>query len=958
MSDQDQVPALYELNSEVEALAAASQTLPELEQTQQLANLAWHQRERNSTWALQLADQAEQGLPSLSAEQGAQLALSIGWRLQLTRIDVRRLRSEASPDDPLALAQLKEAEAAADWISAADACWVLSQLAVGASNTANCISWLERGVAYARQADDKARLQILQCSLARYSGFVDAAATELRWGDSFSQDASADSAPVAAIALLYEALRAMRASKLSEAVQKFSAVIEPLLQCGYVREAIFAQVNLGSVFNDLNDPQAALEWMERGLDLARRHGWPSNIAGCQMQLGETLRLLGRLDLAEQQLMAAHQCLAAWPESRNFAVTLNYLGWLALAKQQPQEAIRLFTKLQSLLIYTDLGLTAQRGLAHALLDLGQLSQAEHCALEALRQASARGAGELEVELLLLLARISKARPMAPETEALQHLERAKERAKSITGYKDKPELLNALANAYAAAGRYREAFETCQKAANSSTLALSRESANRLESIQLRNLSESARAQAEHLQQLAEAERQKAALMQSNNATLERLGLIGQQLTQHLDLASVFAALSQHIPTLLDARAFEIYLLDDDGLGLHSVFGLEDGQPLPPDHIALNVTTSNAARCARERIELSIQLARDGSDPSQVPGTMRTLSALFAPLLIGERLLGVVTVQSPQADAYGEHERMVFRTLNAYTAIALDNARAYRHLQLAQSQLLAQEKLAALGALVAGIAHELNTPLGNSLLMASTLEQRTHEVEKAAAAKALRRSELEAYFDEAKAMTRLITVGLESAAQLISSFKQVAVDRTAEQRRPFDLALLCEQVAATLQAGIRKRGHRLTLEIPPDILLDSFPGPFGQVLSNLIENAMVHGFGERREGHDGQEGQMHLSARRLGAEQVELRFQDDGKGISSAHAARIFEPFFTTKFGQGGSGLGLSVSHNIATQLLGGSLTLDSKVEAGTCFVLCLPLRAPQVEAEQAQEPGGQSSAKF
>ncbi|MCV2371089.1 ATP-binding protein [Roseateles oligotrophus] len=947
----NKAPALYELNSAVEALATNIAALPLAEKFRQLANLAWHQRERNSAWALELAEQAEQGLQAMPAEQ----ALQVAWRLQLVRIEVRRLRSEAAQDEALASGILQAAEAAGDWISAADCCWVLSQLATGAGNTPACCAWLERGADYAERAGDSSRQQILQCSQARYAGFADPDAVEQRWGDSLTRDTAALTAPAAAITLLYAAHRAMRASKLSESAQGFSAVIEPLQQAGYIREAIISLVNLGSIFNDLNDPQAALEWMERGLNLARVHGWPSSIASCQLQLGETLRLLGRLDLAEQQMTAARDCLAAWPESRNFAVTLGYLGWLALDQQRPMEATSLFTELQALGGYADLQLKAQRGQAHALFDLGQLEQAETCALEALRKAISRGATELELELCLLLARIAQRQPAAPEGKALQYLERANQGGQSIAGYKNSGELLNALAQAYADAGRYREAFETSQQAANSRAQSLSRESANRLESIQLRNLSESARAQTEHLHQLAEAERQKAALMQGNNATLEKLGLIGLQLTRHLDQASVFAALSQHIPALLDARAFEIYLLDDDGMGLQSVYGLEDGESIPPSHIALSEPSSNAARCARERDELSIQLAADGSDPSQVPGTMRTLSALFAPLLIGERLLGVVTAQSPLADAYGEHERMVFRTLNAYTAIALDNARAYRQLQQAQSQLMAQEKLAALGALVAGIAHELNTPLGNSLLMASTLEQRTAEVESAVLTKALRRSELESYFNEAKAMARLIMLGLESAARLIGSFKQVAVDRTAEQRRPFDLAQLCEQIVATLQASIRKRGHRITLDIPPDILLDSFPGPFGQILSNLIENAMVHGFGERREGH---EGLMNLSARRMSGERVELRFQDDGVGISAAHAARIFEPFFTTKFGQGGSGLGLSVSYNIANSLLGGSLTLDRSVVNGSCFVLFLPLKAPTPSDDSAQESGGQGESKF
>jgi signal transduction histidine kinase len=320
--------------------------------------------------------------------------------------------------------------------------------------------------------------------------------------------------------------------------------------------------------------------------------------------------------------------------------------------------------------------------------------------------------------------------------------------------------------------------------------------------------------------------------------------------------------------------------------------------------------------------------------------MRTLSALFAPLLIGERLLGVMTIQSPLAQAYDEHELMIFRTLSAYAAIALDNAAAYQRLQQTQSRLLAQEKLAALGALVAGVAHELNTPIGNSLLMASTLEQRSAAVERAMGEKSLRRQQLQDYLRDIQAVARLLTQGLESAARLIVSFKQVGVDRTAEQRRPFELAELGEQVLATLQAGIRQRGHRLELDIPAGLALDSFPGPLGQVLSNLVNNAMLHGFGERRG------GLMRLSARPLPQGQLEIRFQDDGVGIQEAHARRIFEPFFTTKFGQGGSGLGLSISHNIVHSLLGGTLSLDRPDGgSGCCFVIQLPLQAPLSEEE-------------
>ncbi|MFY7864155.1 ATP-binding protein [Roseateles sp.] len=942
-------PALYELNAEVEALTQEAAGLAKPEGLMAQVHWAWHLRERDSSLALQVADEAERTLLDLPAAALSALQLqSLRWRLQLTAIDVRRLRNESAQDGAVAEQIFQAACEAGDWGNAIDACWVLAHLASSLGNTQKCCDWLALGAEQAQGCGDTERLWLMQCSQARYAGMMDRYAAEAYWGDHFENHAAQQSPRVAPVLALYGAYRAMRASRLSEAIQRFSAVIEPLIELGCLREAIAAQANLGSVFNDLHDPEAALEWMEKALNLARHQAWSFSIGTCQMQLGETLRKLGRLDLAQEQLNAASQCFARWPGTRNHSVSLNYLGWLALDQGQPRQASAYFDEVQALGAYADLQLSALRGHAHALLQEGDLDAAEHKAQQALLLAQQRGAAELRVQLGLLLARIAQRRPLPAADLALHYLEQAREQAAAITGYKGSGELLHALAQAYAEAGRFEQAYEAGQQAAQSRAQSLSLEAANRLASIQLRNLNDSARAQTEHLRQLAEAERQKAQLMQRNSDTLELLGRIGQELTRQLDLRSIFSVLVRHIPSLLDARAFEVYLLDESGPALDSIFGLEDGHTLPPDRIALSDPDSNAAHCARERAELSVQLAQDGSDPSQVPGTMRTLSALFAPLMIGERLLGVVTVQSPQADAYGEHERMIFRTLNAYLAIALDNANAYKRLQQAQTQLIAQEKLASLGALVAGIAHELNTPLGNSLLMASTLEQRTSEVEQAATAKSLRRSELEGFLAEARSMARLIMQGLETAARLITSFKQVSVDQTAEQMREFELAGMCEQVLATLRASIRKQGHYLEADIPAGIVMNSFPGPLGQVISNLVNNAMLHGFGDRAG------GQMRLNARRLNEGQVELRFHDDGVGIQPIHAQRIFEPFFTTKFGQGGSGLGLSISHNIVVSLLGGSLSLDPEQEPGCCFVLLLPLEAPAAKSTApAQESGGQ-----
>lgn len=224
-----------------------------------------------------------------------------------------------------------------------------------------------------------------------------------------------------------------------------------------------------------------------------------------------------------------------------------------------------------------------------------------------------------------------------------------------------------------------------------------------------------------------------------------------------------------------------------------------------------------------------------------------MSALFAPLTIADRVLGVMTIQSTRSNAYAENERLVFRTLCAYTAIGLDNSMAYTHLRDAKDQLVVHEKLAALGSLVAGVAHELNTPLGNSLLTATTLQENTAALEATAATGSMRRSTLADYIASNREGLELVTRGLRSAGELVQSFKQVAVDRATEQRRTFELLHTSQEVVATLQRSIHVAGHRLDIDIPAGIVLDGYPDPYGQVLTNLINNAVLHAFGARRGG---------------------------------------------------------------------------------------------------------------
>jgi PAS domain S-box-containing protein len=273
------------------------------------------------------------------------------------------------------------------------------------------------------------------------------------------------------------------------------------------------------------------------------------------------------------------------------------------------------------------------------------------------------------------------------------------------------------------------------------------------------------------------------------------------------------------------------------------------------------------------------------------------------------------------------------------------AGALAHLRQAQGELLRSEKLAALGRLVAGVAHELNTPIGNGLMAVSTLESH-HRDFQAAMQAGLKRSTLDAFVDNVGTASDIAARNLHRAADLITSFKQVAVDRTSSQRRRFALKRVVEETLTTLHPTLSRTNHQVDVAIDEALELDSYPGPLGQVLGNLIENALRHAF----DGHDS--GCITLRGQGLDATTVQLIVADDGHGIPAENLSRIFDPFFTTRLGQGGSGLGLNIVHNIVTGILGGAIAVESSAASGTRFTLTLPRSAPLASEAAVETTAG------
>jgi signal transduction histidine kinase len=268
--------------------------------------------------------------------------------------------------------------------------------------------------------------------------------------------------------------------------------------------------------------------------------------------------------------------------------------------------------------------------------------------------------------------------------------------------------------------------------------------------------------------------------------------------------------------------------------------------------------------------------------------------------------------------------------------------ALLELNAAQQNLIDAERLAALGGLVAGIAHEVNNPIGISLTVASSFARRaeTFEVELKSDGP-LRRSQLEEFVGTSRDAAQQLVANLHRAGELIQSFKQVAVDRSHAERRQFSLSEATDQIIASLRPVLRKASIAIAVDVPDDLVIDGYPGSYGQILTNLFLNAANHAFA------DGRSGDISISARPCGNDDVEIIFADNGVGMTPDVQRQAFDPFFTTRRNEGGTGLGLHIVYNLVTRQLGGRMKLDSRLGQGTTFRIIMPKAAKGGLANEA-----------
>lgn len=426
--------------------------------------------------------------------------------------------------------------------------------------------------------------------------------------------------------------------------------------------------------------------------------------------------------------------------------------------------------------------------------------------------------------------------------------------------------------------------------------------------------------------------------------------------QTSDASTLYKKLHAIISELVSAKNFLIALYHPDNAGITIPYFVDekDAQaPVQRFDYGMGMSSYILARRQACLLDADSYAALVASGEINEPlGNVGIASWMGAPMLLGERAYGVIIVQSYDSSVlYGQAELDVLAFMASHVAVAMariqaEHARrqakkaleeqnaalnsALNALQEAQSELVRQEKLASLGRLVAGVAHEINTPLGICVTATSHLVQELKLTREDLDAGQLDEDGLQQFFEIIDQTLRIMTTNTQRAAALVRSFKQVAVDQSSDELRNFNLRKYIDEVLLSLQPKLKGKPITVEVECPPALQLRSYPGAVSQIITNMVVNSLVHGFAE------GEPGVIRIHVRSE-AEMLELDYSDDGLGMDSATLGQLFDPFFTTKRGSGGSGLGAHILYNLVTGPLGGSVKVASAPGMGLHYKIRFPL---------------------
>jgi two-component system, NtrC family, sensor kinase len=438
--------------------------------------------------------------------------------------------------------------------------------------------------------------------------------------------------------------------------------------------------------------------------------------------------------------------------------------------------------------------------------------------------------------------------------------------------------------------------------------------------------------------------------------------IGQMTTSCNDITEFIRLVHRELSRIMYAANFYVALSDREDGTVRFVYFVDeqDASPDPDQRVRLaSPEQSPTAWVILNKRTLVItreQFAALKSEGKSWGAGSAAEHWIGCPLLDQQhQALGAIVIQSYNSEhTYSDEDQALFSLIANHVSIALQGLQSMDRLERAvherterleqqnaalkdaQSELVRQEKLASLGRLVAGVAHEINTPLGICVTATSHLVQELKLTRQDLDAGELTEESLATFFDVVDQSLRIMTTNTQRAAALVRSFKQVAVDQSSDDLRTFNLNAYLNEVLLSLQPKLKGRPLKVEIECPPELVLDSFPGAVSQIVTNMVVNSLVHGY-ERED-----KGTITLRVAQEG-DMVSFDYADDGAGMDEDTLSKLFEPFFTTKRGNGGSGLGAHILYNLATGALGGSVRAESAPGKGLRYYLKFPRsqRAPK-----------------
>lgn len=441
--------------------------------------------------------------------------------------------------------------------------------------------------------------------------------------------------------------------------------------------------------------------------------------------------------------------------------------------------------------------------------------------------------------------------------------------------------------------------------------------------------------------LKEQKAQLNTLVQSRTKNIESLGKTGQEITASLNLEDIFESVYQHVSESMDAYVFVLGVLDEDKRKINIEFYCEDNQRCPPFSFDMDDTSRPAVECVKHKREIITKNLNQlteylGEIKAPVSGSM-TESLVYIPLVVKDDAVGCLSVQSMQKNAYDFNHLYMLRTIASYTAIAIENAMAMRQLKSAmnrlqetQQQLVESEKVASLGRLVSGVAHELNTPVGIAITSVSSLGELATQVKEDIEKNKLTKSGITKFVSSSIEIDRLLQKNLGRCANLIKNFKSISADQMTSSPSELTLQSYIQKIVDAHNVRLEEAGISCTVE-GDNVTVFVDAGLVGQVVGNLIDNAIHHAFHEsaltdKRVHIKVEDSESHVS----------VLFSDNGVGMDEEQKASIFDPFYTTARNRGLHGLGLNIVHTIIVTKLNGSITVTSEKDQGTSFEMMIP----------------------